>query len=505
MILNVLSASLSMSAVIFFLVLMRKHINKKYSARVMCTIWLFVALRLLIPVEIDLPVSKLHLELNMDQVITEVDLSAIEIPEFNNTIQLNQTIKVEETVIPAANFSISWLDVVTCVWIAGALFMLVKQVLAYCSISKWLKRNSVYEKTVDGFKVYLSSVLPEPLSFGTFKSSIYLSEQVKTDNWILSHELMHCKHYDGLMMWIAALMKSIHWFNPLVYWMDKQWEADRELYCDEAVLKDKTKAERVEYMVTLYDAAEAMTNQRLRFASRLLNGGSSMKERIQKAKSNSPLKRGRILTVLLSIMMIVSSGLIGCSKKEENKSEDLLLMQMMSRIENKDMSIEALILEGPDWQMQNDGSLLECYHKSFHTIQFLHPEYNAETGDYVKRVLEKKGILKALNDMNAQEIEQFEVTEREVIVQIIQEGMRISFYNDGVMKLTSKADSGLQKTGYYTVNLDGVKHLQNVVLEEFARYWTRGAGVNERERDSSLNDVWQIKKVLENDLEILKK
>ena len=102
MVLNVLSVSLSMSIVILVLILMRKHINKKYSARVMCMIWLFVALRLLIPVEIDLPVSKVNLELNMDQIITEVDLPAIDPPEFHNTIQLDQTIKVEETVMPAA-------------------------------------------------------------------------------------------------------------------------------------------------------------------------------------------------------------------------------------------------------------------------------------------------------------------------------------------------------------------------------------------------------------------
>ncbi|MBR5003964.1 MAG: hypothetical protein IKY14_00695, partial [Erysipelotrichaceae bacterium] len=112
MILNVLSVSLSMSAVILVLTLMRKHINKKYSARVMCMIWLFAVLRLLIPVQIDLPVSKVNLELNMDQIITEVDLPAIETPEFNNTNQLDQTIKVEETVMPAANFSISWKDAV---------------------------------------------------------------------------------------------------------------------------------------------------------------------------------------------------------------------------------------------------------------------------------------------------------------------------------------------------------------------------------------------------------
>ena len=318
MILNVLSVSLSMSIVILVLILMRKHINKKYSARVMCMIWLFVALRLLIPVEIDLPVSKVNLELNMDQIITEVDLPAIETPEFHNTIQLDQTIKVEEAVMPAANFSISWHDVVTCVWFAGAVFMLMKQVLAYCSISKWLKRNSVYEKTIDGFRVYLSSVLPEPLSFGTFKSSIYLTEQFKTDNWVLNHELMHCKHYDGLMMWIAAFVKSIHWFNPLVYYMDKQWEADRELYCDEAVLKDKTKSDRIEYMVTLYDAAEAMNEQKLRFANGLLDGDNQLVYRFRQITSNTNKRKGLLITLMLSVLIFMVSSIVGCTSTEKD-------------------------------------------------------------------------------------------------------------------------------------------------------------------------------------------
>lgn len=345
MVLNVLSVSLSMSIVILVLILMRKHINKKYSARVMCMIWLFVALRLLIPVEIDLPVSKVNLELNMDQIITEVDLPAIETPEFNNTIQLDQTIKVEETEMPAANFLISWQDVVTCVWFAGAVYMLVKQVLAYCSISKWLKRNSVYEKTIDGFKVYLSSVLPEPLSFGTFKSSIYLTEQFRTDNWVLNHELMHCKHYDGLMMWIAAFVKSIHWFNPLVYWMDKQWEADRELYCDEAVLKDKTKSERIEYMVTLYDAAEAMNEQKLKFASGLLDGEHQMVERFKMIQTNKVKRTSVVLASVLCILILIASSLVGCTSTDSKLVNTMIELIQSENVQSREISMSKVMDE----------------------------------------------------------------------------------------------------------------------------------------------------------------
>ena len=319
MILNVLSVSLSMSAVILGLYLIRKHINKRYSAKVMCMLWLFIALRMLVPVQIDLPVSRMNFDFNMDSTVTEVELPRMDTfePE-DNTIQLEQTISVEESVVPAVTFSISWQNVITCVWLAGVFFMVAKQGYAYFSISKWLKRNSVYYTSCDGYDVYLSTVLPEPLSFGGIKSSIYLTEAFKDDVWVLNHELTHCRHRDGLMTIISSLLKAIYWFNPLVYLLDKQWEADREMYCDETVLNGKSSLERKEYMVTLYDAAEAMTQQHLRFTSGLLDGEHQMVERFRQIASSTIKRKGKLLVVALASFIVIESSLIGCSSAESD-------------------------------------------------------------------------------------------------------------------------------------------------------------------------------------------
>ena len=212
----------------------------------------------------------------------------------------------------------------------------------------------------------------------------------------------------------------------------------------------------------------------------------------------------RIISVLLLIILSLLF-VSGCLKKEEVLEEDLQLIEMLVSIENEDMSIQALILEGPDWQLQNDGSLLECYIKYTHGIHVDHPEYLSDSYDYMDRVLEKRGIVQAFERLNAQEIEQFPEAQREVLVKVIQEGMSIWFYDDGTMKLDSRVESGFQEIRYYSVNLDSVKHLQNVVLEDFVQYWTMGEGVKERENDPSLNEVWQIQQVLENDFETLMK
>ena len=513
MILDVLSVSLSMSAAILVLALMRKHINKKYSARVMCMIWLFVALRLLIPLEIDLPVSKVNVELNIDQIIAEVDFPAIETPEFNNTIQLDQTIKVEETTMSAANFSISWQDAVTWGWIAGAVFMLMNQVLAYCSISKWLKRNSAYENTVDGYKVYLSSALPEPLSFGAFRSSIYLTEQFKKDNWILNHELMHCKHYDGLMMWIAALVKSIHWFNPLVYYMDKQWEADRELYCDEAVLKDKTKSERIEYMVTLYDAAEAMNEQKLRFASGFLDGEHQMVERFKQIKRSEFKRKGRVLMFVFSALILFSSALVGCTDKNN------LFNHMIQLIEEDEMITFSIFSNCEPYVVENGLYAITAGHADLAKVteltlpEKIYEEYQmieelvSQGKEIDEVVLSRKRSLDSIIHQNLKEINQYHDELSSQIVFILENlrlknkekfevikddevvaNIRIE-YEDGRMVKAEFYQSGqlMVRTGkrsvttfivdekeIYEYNLDSIYQMGDI-LKEY-NYWRNGPG-----------------------------
>ena len=468
-------------------------------------LWLFIALRMLVPVQIDLPVSRMNFDFNLDSTVTEVELPRMDTfePE-DNTIQLDQTISVEESVVPAVTFSISWQDVITCVWLAGVFFMVAKQGCAYISIAKWLKRNSTYYTSSDGYDVYLSAVLPEPLSFGGFKSSIYLTETFKDDVWVLNHELTHCRHRDGLMMIIASLLKAIYWFNPLVYLLDKQWEADREIYCDEAVLKDKTNIERKAYLDTLYKAAEIMMEKKLRFSSGLIDGRIGMKERFFKIKRNTKNKTGKVVTILLSFAVVIGSGMIGCSRKIDAIQEDYLLEEMITRVNHDNFQIEALILEGEDLQLQNDGELLECHVKYTHGIVVEHPEYISDSLDYIDRALEKKGIIQAFNGLNAKKSEESAEMKEDAIVKVNLDGLSIWFYEDGTMKLTSLLGSGLQEIKYYKVEMKSIKGLQNAVLENFYHYWVKGKGAKERKENPSLNEIWQIKQVVENNLETLR-
>ena len=185
--------------------------------------------------------------------------------------------------------------------------------------------------------------------------------------------------------------------------------------------------------------------------------------------------------------------------------KDDLLEEMLRRIENDDLQIEALILEGSDWQQQNDGELIECHVQYTHGREFKHPKYSNDSYDYMDVVLDNKGVLQAFYKLNASEIEESMLEEKDAIVRVTLDGMSIWLYENGIMKLTARLEPGLQEIKYYNVEMESIKHLQSVLLEDFYQYWVKGKGAKEREEDPSINEFWQIRQVLENELESLRK
>jgi beta-lactamase regulating signal transducer with metallopeptidase domain len=54
---------------------------------------------------------------------------------------------------------------------------------------------------------------------------------------ILLHELAHLKRRDVLVNWIATVIAVIHWFNPAAWLVGWRMRVERELACDELVLR----------------------------------------------------------------------------------------------------------------------------------------------------------------------------------------------------------------------------------------------------------------------------
>ncbi|MCF7789929.1 MAG: hypothetical protein K9N47_27650 [Prosthecobacter sp.] len=68
---------------------------------------------------------------------------------------------------------------------------------------------------------------------------------------VLLHELLHVKQHDLLWNWAAIAVQSLHWFNPLVWFVVSRFQADRELRCDAGALALLSPTERLDYGHTL--------------------------------------------------------------------------------------------------------------------------------------------------------------------------------------------------------------------------------------------------------------
>ena len=100
---------------------------------------------------------------------------------------------------------------------------------------------------------------PKVLLPATLASQLTLDEI----RLIFLHELAHLRRHDVLLNYLFAILIALHWFNPLLWIAGYQMAADRELACDEAVLRVTSRRHARMYGCTLLKLVELLNFQRL--------------------------------------------------------------------------------------------------------------------------------------------------------------------------------------------------------------------------------------------------
>lgn len=89
-----------------------------------------------------------------------------------------------------------------------------------------------------------------PLLLGAWRPTIVLPADFERRHppaeraLILAHEAMHARRRDGLWSAVAAGLRCLFWFNPLVHVAAARFRRDQELACDAAVLRAHPDAKR---------------------------------------------------------------------------------------------------------------------------------------------------------------------------------------------------------------------------------------------------------------------
>lgn len=218
------------------------------------------------------------------------------------------------------------------VWLGVAMLFLIRKATIYQSFVKYIKAGRK-EVTDIGLlellsqvgaelgvkrpvELYTNSLISSPLLFGFFHPCIVLPETDLPEvelRYIIRHELLHYRRGDMIYKWLVQAAICLHWFNPLVYRMEREISRACELACDEAVMRGLDAGARRAYGDTLLHAMGMGGGYRNSLASLTLNESAELlKERLGAIMSYQKIsKRMRWCSVFLAAWFAAGAAAVG--------------------------------------------------------------------------------------------------------------------------------------------------------------------------------------------------
>ncbi len=213
-----------------------------------------------------------------------------------------------QVIIPFAAPKSDWaqilLMIVAVVWIAGAVFFLVMNIIPYLRLKERMKTGCI--QLSEGF--YLSPRLSSPLIVGLFRPRVYLPQGLSETDLHLQilHAKQHLRRLDFFFQPVWFVVTVLHWCNPLAWVFHTQMLHDLEHSCDEMTLDQLNETEQEAYFNFLHSLANTRSNQ---FANTcpLAIGEARSENRIAHLKKYRHILRpyAGLALVILCILLIV--------------------------------------------------------------------------------------------------------------------------------------------------------------------------------------------------------
>jgi beta-lactamase regulating signal transducer with metallopeptidase domain len=132
-------------------------------------------------------------------------------------------------------------------------------------------------------KLYLCPLVTTPLMMGLFQPVFILPDnpiRLEQLRFMLLHEIMHYKRGDAWAKLFSLVATAAHWFNPLVWLMNRCFVSETELACDAAVLRNVRTEHRVSYGETVLHTARRGCETSTMLVSACSGGGKNLKRRL---------------------------------------------------------------------------------------------------------------------------------------------------------------------------------------------------------------------------------
>jgi len=336
-------------------------------------IWLALALRLVLPVDWQLPQSIPVLTIPnivFDQSASNSDSPISRIPSSpsgisTEAVDVGVSISTPDSATPG--FSPDILSIVSWIWLLGAASYLFLRLINYYFTKRNL-RDSLRPvgsreltliselKTAMGFNrcigLYQSSLVSSPMLIGFTRPTILLPDIRLTDEQlalVLKHELTHAQRKDLWFMALMTLVAALHWFNPFIHWMVRMSYDDLEIICDSRVIKHADVRTRQVYANTIIQYMKNNTNPGSSLTTSFLGGDRIVKERFRMIFQNKPKKSAKWISCLLLVVILSGGTLVSCQSKTVQSNTEGSFSELYALFGSSDNQVfESLSLNADD-------------------------------------------------------------------------------------------------------------------------------------------------------------
>lgn len=314
--LQIINMNITATYVILFVIVFRLFL-KKAPKIFSYSLWLVVFLRLILPFSFKSALSLISIN---TKTIPQ-DIIYTQTPKIYSGITVIDGAVNKVLPSPMVGASVNpielWIALGKAIWLIGLGVLIIYSILSSLRLSKRLKSaRLLYDN------IYEIGTIKTPFVYGIVNAKIYLPANLtETEKpYIIQHEQTHIKRYDHIIKFLAFLVVSIHWFNPLVWLAFFLMGKDMELSCDESVIKKMGNEIKKNYSNSLLSLS---SGRKIVGGSPLAFGENNTKERI---KNILNYKKPRFWIVIMGIIVIivVGVGLLSNPKEELSDVQNIL-------------------------------------------------------------------------------------------------------------------------------------------------------------------------------------
>ncbi len=418
--LRLFEISIATSFLILPLCLASRRINRRYGAKWKYYIWLLLAVRLMIPVNLPavngfsiLPDLSQRQQIHTQEQPIQSQAHTGSQPETVPSQSQEQEQPISEPPYsidgtkenteaqPAAIMNVT--DIAAIVWCVGFCVFSVFQLYVYYAFRRGIfvdgrecENNSIHELVVStshaiGLRqtmpVIISRKVNSPMILGIFRPVLVIPREDYSSaelNMIVRHELTHCKRHDIAFKMLLKAVNALHWFNPFVYLMVREANADIELCCDADVLRNADTVQRKAYAESILTSMEREKGFVPVFTCFSNGGINTMKERLENIVDNGKRRSGIVLLAVTIVMSVLLGAFVSCGSDVHSQDDAIVSDSSAKDSDNimpivKTAGLELVDIEKiPDMPYPAEGDYLTL-HEALYAINYAKSRIYADT------------------------------------------------------------------------------------------------------------------------------